>query len=158
MDEISAILTSLEQAPAILQGLVAAVPAARLTERRREGAWTIEEHAVHLAETQPMLLGRIERLLAEDNPEFVPYIPDLNAVPARSMGLDQALASFAEHRARQAALLRTATPGHWKRTARHPEYETYGLHILARHMLVHDHWHFYRMEELWLLRDEHLAA
>lgn len=158
MHDVSAILTSLEQVPAILDQFVACVPAARLAERRREGAWTIAEHAIHLAECQPMLLGRIERLLAEDNPEFTPFIPDTSAVPALSMSLDQALASFAGHRARQTALLRAATPGDWRRTARHPEYAAYGLHILARHMLVHDHWHLYRMEELWLLRGEYLTA
>ena len=158
MNDVEQLLISLEQAPAILASLVAAVPAARLRERRREGAWTIEEHAVHLAECQPMLAGRISRILAEDDPELVPFIPDLDTPPAPRMALDAALALFAGERARQVALLRGATPADWARTARHPEYEAYGLHILVRHTLVHDHWHLYRMEELWLLRDEFLPA
>jgi len=158
MPDISAILTSLEQVPAILTAFVASVPAARLTERRREGAWTIAEHAVHLAECQPMLAGRISRILAEDDPEIVPFIPDLTPSPAPRMSLDAALALFAAERVGQLALLRAATPEQWRRTARHPEYEAYGLHILARHALVHDHWHLYRMEEIWLLRDAFLPA
>jgi len=27
---------------------------------------------------------------------------------------------------------------------------------LERHILMHDHWHMYRMEELWLTRDAYL--
>lgn len=158
MHDVAQLLISLEQVPAILGQFIADVPAARLRERRREGAWTIEEHAVHLAECQPMLAGRIRRILAEDDPELVPFIPDMSTPPAPRMTLDAALALFAAERASQVALLRAATPADWRRTARHPEYEAYGLHILARHTLVHDHWHLYRMEELWILRDAFLAA
>ena len=50
-----------------------------------------------------------------------------------------------------------ATPADWEKTATHPEYEQYSLIILARHILMHDHWHMYRMEELWLTRDEYLT-
>ncbi len=46
----------------------------------------------------------------------------------------------------------------WEKTATHPEYEHYSLYILARHILIHDHWHMYRMEELWLTRDDYLTA
>jgi len=43
-----------------------------------------------------------------------------------------------------------------KETSR-PEYENYSLFILVRHILMHNHWHMYRMEELWLTRDAYLT-
>jgi hypothetical protein len=158
MNDIPQILTSLEQAPAILSALVGEVPAARLTERRREGAWTVAEHAIHLAEAQIRLTGRIQLILAEDNPEIVPYLPDPKAPPVPTLTLTEALSVFAAERAKQVGILRPLPAAAWKRTARHREYEAYGLHILARHMLLHDHWHLYRMEELWLTREEFLTA
>ena len=158
MNDIPQILTSLEQAPAILEAVVKSVPKARLKERRREGAWTIAEHAIHLAEAQNRLTGRIRLILTEDNPEIVPYLPDPKAPPKPSVTLKEALPAFAEERARQMALLRPLPAAAWKRPARHPEYDAYGLHILVRHMLLHDHWHLYRMEELWLTREDFLKA
>lgn len=157
-NDIPQILTSLEQAPAILEAVVKSVPPARLTERRREGAWTIAEHAIHLAEAQNRLTGRIRLILTEDNPEIVPYLPDPKAPPVPQLTLKEALSAFAEERDRQLALLRPLPPASWRRPARHPEYDAYGLHILARHMLLHDHWHLYRMEELWLTREPFLKA
>lgn len=38
-----------------------------------------------------------------------------------------------------------------------PEYALYSLFILARHILMHDHGHIYRMEERWLTRDAYLT-
>lgn len=158
MNDIPQILTSLEQVPAILEAMVKSVSPARLKERRREGAWTVAEHAIHLAEAQNRLTGRIRLILSEDNPEIVPYLPDPKAPPKPTLTVKEALPVFAAERAKQAAMLRPLPDAAWKRPARHPEYDAYGLHILVRHMLLHDHWHLYRMEELWLTREDFLKA
>lgn len=158
MNDIPQILTSLEQVPAILEALVKSVSPARLKERRREGAWTVAEHAVHLAEAQNRLTGRIRLILSEDNPEIVPYLPDPKAPPKPTLTVKEALPVFAAERTKQVAMLRPLPAAAWKRTARHSEYDAYGLHILVRHMLLHDHWHLYRMEELWLTREDFLKA
>ena len=107
-----------------------------------------------------MLLERFERFLAEERPEFVPFVPDKDngepAAPA-SMATPAALRQFAEYRNRQLSLLENAGAAIWQRTAIHPEYEQYSTYILARHVLMHDFWHMYRMEELWLTRDAYLT-
>lgn len=158
MNDIPQILTSLEQVPAILEAMVKSVPRARLKERRREGAWTVAEHAIHLAEAQSRLTGRIRLILSEDNPEIVPYLPDPKAPPKPTLTVKEALPVFAAERTKQVAMLRPLPAAAWQRPARHPEYEAYDLHILVRHMLLHDHWHLYRMEELWLTREDFLKA
>jgi hypothetical protein len=64
---------------------------------------------------------------------------------------------FKAMREKQLDLLKNVGPEDWEKMAFHPEYDQYGLLILARHVFMHDHWHLYRMEELWLTKDEYLT-
>jgi hypothetical protein len=95
----------------------------------------------------------------EERPEFIPYIPGDGEAEDRQapMEIDVALEFFIRHRAKQIALLEQADDADWQETGTHPEFELYSLYILIRHILMHDHWHMYRMEELWLTRDAYLT-
>jgi hypothetical protein len=73
------------------------------------------------------------------------------------MDIAAVLQEFEEYRKKQLTLLETADDIIWRRTASHPEYDRYSLYILTRHVLMHDHWHMYRMEELWLTKDAFLT-
>ena len=160
MNDIADLLDGLRRAPNILNAFVQSIPADRLDRRRGEGFWTIAEHVSHLAQVQPMLLERLQRFRDEDHPVFVPYIPgegeDEPDTP-EVMPMAGALEQFARYRAQQTDLLATLTPAAWPKTGEHSEYRLYTLYILTRHILMHDHWHMYRMEELWLTRDEYLT-
>lgn len=157
MESISDLLESLRRSPVILAGLVKSIPANRMTLRRGEGFWTITEHLSHLAQVQSMLLGRIERFIAEDHPEFVPFIPEGHEERTEvQLDAPAALEQFSSYRDRQVALLTGLDEAAWSKAATHPEYEQYSLSILGRHMLLHDFWHMYRIEELWLTRDAYL--
>ncbi len=160
MRDIREMLGALRQTPKILSEFVKTIPEDKLDLRRGEGFWTIAEHVSHLAQVQPMLLKRFERFMNEDHPEFVPYIPgndkeEPDTSPRMSIG--SALDQFASYRQRQLRLLESANDVTWRRTATHPEYEAYSLYMLTRHVLMHDYWHMYRMEELWLTRDAYLT-
>lgn len=159
MSEHAALLAGLRHSPALLAELVVEIPATRLRERRGEGFWTIAQHVAHLAEVQPMLTQRLRRILNEDRPRFEPFFPDeaTEAAPNPPLSADAALAALRAERARQLALLEPLGPADWRREAEHPEYDRYGLVILVRHMLLHEHWHMYRIEELWLTRDAYLT-
>jgi len=127
--------------------------------RRGDGFWTLNEHVSHLADVQPMLLDRLKRFVDEDAPRFVPFIPDdgeAESGPPNFPTAD-ALAQFTRSREAQLFLLAGVDEGTWHKTATHPEYARYSFHILVRHILMHDHWHMYRMEELWLTHDEFLT-
>jgi len=160
MQDIPDLLETLKRSPKILTQFVRTIPENRLDIRRGEGFWTVAEHVSHLAQVQPMLVKRIERFLNEDAPEFVPYIPGAGKAepdtPPR-MDIQLALDQFTRCRADQLRLLESADGKAWKKKGIHPEYEEYSLYILARHILMHDHWHMYRMEELWLTRDAYLT-
>jgi hypothetical protein len=160
MEDIRDLLEGLRGTPRILGNFVKTIPGSKLDVRRGDGFWTIAEHVSHLAQVQPMLLARIERFINEEHPEFKPYLPEKGeeepATPPR-MSMTAALDHFAEYRGKQLLLLEKTEDATWKKTATHPEYESYSLYILARHVLMHDHWHMYRMEELWLTRDSYLT-
>ncbi len=160
MLDVVDLLEGLRRSPNVLTVFVQSIPEAQLDRRRGEGFWTLAEHVSHLAQVQPMLLERLQRFAQEEHPEFIPYIPgegeEASDTPER-MEIETALSQFAEVRSRQLTLLESADETVWKRQATHPEYDLYSYHILVRHILMHDHWHMYRMEELWLTKDAYLT-
>jgi uncharacterized damage-inducible protein DinB len=160
MTDIAEILAGLKASPTILREFVSTIDEDRLNLRRGEGFWTIAEHVSHLAQVQQMLLERFQRFMTEEHPVFVPFIPgqeEAGAAAPATLETTEALRRFAELRATQLAILEKADGAIWQRTAEHPEYDRYSLYILARHVLMHDHWHMYRMEELWLTRDAYIT-
>ena len=159
MKDIPDLLDGLRRSAHILSEFAKSIPIDKMNLCRGKGFWTISEHVSHLAQVQTMLLERLQRFIDEDRPEFVPYIPGADEAEDRPPLMDQniALESFANHRQKQLELLERATQTDWQKTGSHPEYEHYSLYILLRHILMHDHWHMYRMEELWLARDAYLT-
>ena len=158
MQDIPDLLECLRRSVNILSAFVASIPEDKLNRRRGTGTWSVAEHACHLAQIQPMMLARLQRFLSEDRPEFVPFIPGEAEEEDRppKMEIKATLAEFAQYRQKQLELLEMADDALWQKTAIHPEYDLYTLYILIRHILMHDHWHMYRMEQLWLTRDEFL--
>ena len=154
------ILAGLRLTPKIFSELVKTIPTDNVNVQRGDGFWTIAEHVSHLAEVQPMLLGRFRRFVDEEHPQFVPFVPGKvgeEPVAPASMDIATALLQFAEYREKQLILLENAGVDIWQRTATHPEYDAYSFYILARHVLMHDYWHMYRIEELWLTKDPYLT-
>lgn len=157
--EVAAIVRGLGDSHAVLTGLVGSIPPELLDRKRGEETWSIAEHVAHLADVQPMLADRMRRILQEDTPEFVPFFPDADEeqdVPELPT-VEKALTDFKAGRDAILSLLGRCSGEDWNRLAVHPEYDQYGLYILARHILMHDHWHMYRIEELWLTKDEYLT-
>lgn len=160
MEDRVNILDSMQRTPSILSAFIETIPIEKLDVRRGKGFWTVAEHVSHLAQVQPMLLERFRRFVLEEQPRFTPFIPgEGEAEPATPHRLNMAVAieQFTSCRNNQLTLLAGAAESVWQRTGMHPEYEQYSLHILARHVLLHDYWHMYRMEELWLTRDSFLT-
>jgi hypothetical protein len=143
----------------ILEDFVSGVPEAQLHSRRREGFWSLYDHVEHLAETQSMLSKRLERFVKEERPEFVPYFPDEQEEKKEKTikPISEILTSYARWRDKQVKLIESGDAALWEKTAIHPEYKQYSFKILVRHILLHDSFHLYRMEELLLSKDEYLT-
>ncbi len=151
-------LQILAEAPNLLEDLLAEIPNDLLKIRRIKGKWSIHEHACHLAEAQRMIIGRFKRFKQEKNPTFVPYLPG-TTVPddnLAKMDLPEQLADFRANRQVMVDLLRSYTEADWSNEGSHPEYKQINALLWLRHVLMHDHFHMYRIEELWLTTEEYL--
>lgn len=159
MQDIPDLLEGLKRSSTILKAFMKTIPGDMIYRRRGEGVWTIAEHVDHLANVQPMLLQRLERFVTEDCPEFSPYIPDNNErIAPAIMETADALKQFDRYRAQQVLFLEDADRAIWLKKGVHPEYDDYSMYILGRHILMHDFWHMYRIEELWLTKDAYLTV
>jgi hypothetical protein len=154
MEDIEQILGCLEKTPRILAGLLAQIPAEILKKRRIGNSWCIHEHACHVATGDRIgFMDRLHRFLDEECPVFVPlsgesFPPD----HLMEMSLASALDRFFEERPESIGLARSLEPSLWGKEGRHPEYITFTPYIMLRHRLMHDHYHMYRIEELWLTK------
>ena len=151
-------LEILAASPDLLEDLLAEIPKDLLKIRRIKGKWSIHEHACHLAEAQRMTIGRFKRFKQEKNPTFVPYLPG-TTVPddnLAKMDLQEQLADFRANRQVMIDLLRSYSAEDWSNEGSHPEYKRINALLWLRHVLMHDHFHMYRIEELWLTTEEYL--
>lgn len=149
----------LEKAPDFLEELIEKIPEKRLKIRRKPGKWSIHEHACHLSDSQKMILDRFQTFKEVKNPEFTPFIPGTDDTPddhLSNMDLQKALRDFRTDRNNMLKLLDTFTEDDWQNQASHPEYEKYNPKLFLRHVMLHDQFHMYRIEQLWLTRDEYL--
>ena len=160
MERIAEIMDGLHKSIGIVTELIKSVPESRLLARRKEGCWSVAEHAVHLGAGQKMLYERMDRFFKEDVINITPYFPpEETDAPLPGMAdVEEALQMFATWREKQLELLGRAGEAEWNKKAIHPEYEAYTLYIVARHILLHDYWHLYRMEQLWLTTDAYFEG
>lgn len=157
MKDLNAIISGLEQSPVILRALVESIPSNLLKKERIPGKWSIHENACHLSRAEVMINNRFRKFVEVENPEFQPYLPG-STVKENLLALDlkSELSHFEALRKETTDLLKMFDNSIWRRKASHPQYADYDPRILARHTLMHDHFHMYRIEELWLTKDEFL--
>ena len=154
---LAATLQTLRDLPLVVESYFRSIPLDRLDLRRTVDAWTLREHLYHVAAVQAMLLGRMTLLRDDPNPVIVPYFPQNEpALADRYPSVDAAFLEYRVRRAEQLVLLQALPPEAWTKPAVHPEYERYDLNLVVHHLVFHEYWHFYRIEELWLTRDGYL--
>lgn len=151
MNDPAAVVSDLENAPKIVIPLVSEVPAEVLRRRPAAGKWSAHEHACHLAAVGSMMRGRLERMLAEENPALAPYDPDRENLLDADLG--EALARFAREREELVARLNELPAAAWERTGEHPMYGRWSVFTMLRKLALHDLFHAYRIEELREKRD-----
>ena len=123
--------------------------------KRIKDFWTIYEHIDHLVVTQKMLLGRIQQFIVEDKPIMKPYIPeDKPTVENDKKSAKDLVEEFIKIRDLQIGIIKKAKRNVWHKEGIHPEYLKYSLEILIRHILLHDSFHMWRIEELWIEKEE----
>ncbi len=151
MHDTAAVIESLERAPALIIPLVREVRPALLKRRPEPAAWSVHEHACHLAAVHGIYFDRLQEMLTSPSPTITPHDP--GAPDLLGMDLEPALATYAADRTRLVERLRLLTPEQWARTAEYPKYSHYSVFIMFRHLAVHDFLHAYRIEKLMLRRE-----
>ena len=156
--EIQYLMESLSKTPFLLARMLEEIPKEKLKIRRKPGKWSIHENACHLAQAEKMIQDRFDYFSKEPNPVFHPYLPGetVSDQDLITMDINDELDSFAKLRTRTIEILETYEPALWDRSGSHPQYYEYTPKILLRHTVMHDHFHMYRIEELWLTTPDYL--
>ena len=159
MKDIDQLISGLEQSPVVLEELIRQIPLEMLKEKRIKNKWSIHENACHIAEVQPMILERLKSFRDEEKPDLKSYLPG-KTVPddnLMDMDLDTKIHEFMSVRKEQLDIFKTMDEVALQKDALHEEYVKYTPYIMMRHILIHDYFHMYRIEELWLTKDDHLV-
>lgn len=158
MDIISVFINQLEQNSWIYEDLLSEIPLEIMKKRRLGDKWSIHEHACHMAEVEHLMYDRFLTFKNVEYPVFQPFLQEKARpeIQLLDMNFKKAVRQFKEERKKTIQLIRQFEETDWKKEATHPEYQQYNAKILLRHLLMHDHFHMYRMEELWLTRDPYL--
>lgn len=126
------------------------VPLETLTAKVLPGKWSAHEQLAHLARYHQVFLQRIERILAEQAPEFPRYrAEDDSEWPAwRDLSTQQLLARISSMRAKLMARLRPLSEEDFERTGMHPKFGEMSLSLWLEFFLVHEAHHLYLVLQL----------
>ena len=117
--------------------------------KRIKDFWTIYEHIDHLVLAQKLLLGRIQQFIVEEKPIMKPYVPEEKPiVEDAKKSAKKLVEEYIKLRDMQISLIKKAKRNVWQKEGVHKEYSKYSFEILIRHILLHDSFHMWRIEEL----------
>ena len=156
-DNLNILIKTLNNTPEIISNYVLTIPESDLEIKRGKDFWTIKEHIIHLEYVQDILHERILLFKNEELPIVKPYFPKNEKINNKFKNINEILNSYKLKRNKQLELLRQLDDSDLVKEAKHDEYKKYNIEIILNHILFHDYWHMYRIEELWLTKDEYLT-
>ncbi len=149
---------TLKELPDIIEAYVSNIPAEVLDIKRNDETWTIREHIYHIVQVQDMIYARILTIKDEKHPVIAPYFPENETErTALYASLDEAFSKYTDIRNKQLSLIDQLTEAALNKDAVHGEYIQYNIPIIINHMIFHEYWHMYRIEQIWLTRDEYFV-
>ena len=135
LDRRVEITKTLRATPVVLRTLVSGVDDDRLRRRPALGEWAIIEVVAHLADTEERALGRVRRMLVEDDPELAPFDQEALAEERHylDLELEEELARLEQLRRQHLDLLEGLDASGSERTGRHAlmSVELYETHVAA---------------------------
>jgi hypothetical protein len=155
MSDTSTLIAALANAPDIILPLIREVPPRYLKRRPDPTKWSVHEHACHLATSDGPFLARLDVMLSAPVPCIKTMLPSAEeeAGSLLSIDLDETLDQYVRERSGLVKRLKELSAEDWQRTAEHEEYNHYSVWIMFRHLLTHEMFHAYRIEELLLRKD-----
>ena len=155
MSNTTTLIAVLENAPGIIIPLIREVPPQYLKRRPSPTKWSAYEHACHLSGTVEPFLARLDLMLSTQAPVIRSIInsPEVEAGALLNVDLDESLDRYVGERASLVKRLKELSVEDWQRTAVHEAFSHYSVWIMFRHLLNHEMFHAYRIEELLLKKD-----
>ncbi|MDC1540331.1 DinB family protein [Flavobacteriaceae bacterium] len=148
--EIESILDALNETPRLLKELIDEIETKLYKKKIIIGKWSIHEHATHIAVGD--IYGfqkRLEDFKKQEKPTFEPLSGDhFDKDFFIKLELNKSMNDFFKIRQRTIELAKEFNSNDWDKLAIHPEYKTYTPYIMLRHLLMHDHNHLYKIEDM----------
>ena len=121
-----------------------------LSARVVSGKWSAHEQLAHLTRYHQVFLQRIDRILAEQIPEFPRYRAedDPEWQSWSSLPTQQVLARLSSMRTKLMARLRSLTEEDFERTGIHPKFGAMSVSLWLEFFLVHEAHHLYVVLQL----------
>jgi uncharacterized damage-inducible protein DinB len=124
----------------------------QISRRPEAGQWSIKEILCHLVDIQQLGLARIEKIVAEDNPQIEFYEEEKENAERdhRQDDMQQYLAVFLLGRVFILATLNKGGDSIWQRRGQHPVRRDFTIEFILNDMLDHERKHFEQIRELVL--------
>ncbi len=155
MNNTDALIVALEKAPLVIIPMVREVPEHIVKRRPSPAKWSAYEHACHLSQSDKLFRDRLDMILSTPEPfiRSVEPTPDEEAGSYFDVDLDESLERYVRERTTLVTRLRELSSEEWQKTAVHEAFDHYSVFIMFRHVLNHEMFHAYRIEELLLKND-----
>ena len=142
-----ALVQRLREQAADVARLTAGIDEAALATPTVPGKWSIQQLICHLRRMETIFGDRLRRMLVEEV-TIVPYdSPDADEIFAAMTSRPTAdvLAEYLSERDALCSQLEGLTPLEWHRTARHPQFPHYDVHLQVEYMAHHEAHHIYQL-------------
>ncbi|HET8674592.1 MAG TPA: DinB family protein [Blastocatellia bacterium] len=128
----------------LFEQIVSDYPEPAISHRPGEHNWSIKEILCHLADIQELVLVRVNKMLAEENPSIELYDEERENRERdhRNDDMGLAKANFVSTRDNLIAALKGAGDAAWRRTGRHPLNPDFTVEFVVNDMLDHERLHF----------------
>ncbi len=114
-----------------------------------DGEWSVRTTLAHLRDEEGLVFRlRLERMLSESEPEFLPYPPE-HWLATRRQDRDETrtlLQDFALQRKASVNLLERLRPDEWERTGTHPRGTSHTVASWVEYWVSHDREHLDAIE------------
>jgi hypothetical protein len=150
ISERAELLKGLRAMPVVLRTLIRGIPDGALRHRPEPDEWAIVEVVAHLADTDERTLGRLQRMLAEDEPQLPAYDQAALAVERGYIrsSVEAELDRFEAIRTEQVELLAALDDGGWRRIGHHAEHGPITVQQLTAHSVGEDMDHLAQIARL----------
>jgi hypothetical protein len=144
------ILRKMASSPRRLEKASSAASPARVSKRPAPDKWSAKEIICHLMDCEVVYGVRYRKILAEPNPELVPFDQDAWAANLNygNQPLKAVQAAFSALRNAHVAMFRGLRPEAWKKSGVHQAYGKLTLLQIVSHMVEHDLNHIVQVEKL----------